>query len=418
MTTERVPADSARALPSGGGSGTAPGDRIYRPDVEGLRAVAVALVVLYHFSVPPFTGGLVGVDVFFVISGFVITGLLLREQEKTAKNALLDFYARRARRILPAATLVIFATVAAAYMFAWHGFGPQTANDGRWSAAFLANVHLATGPLSALDNYWSLAVEEQFYLLYPSLVLFLATLKTGMSLRARIAVALAPLALASLVLCASQNAFAPTWVTYSLFARAWELALGALVAVSTTHWRRLSTRWSPALTWLGMVGIVIAAVTFNSRHNYPGTEVILPALGTAFVIAGGTPVPRLGAEWLLGSRPFRWLGQRSYSLYLWHWPVLIVAAAAGVAKALHLGVWPMRIILMAASVLLAMVTYRWVENPLRQEAPVEAVGSHRGGNRDRQRLGFVADDRGDHIATFLSSVAGKRLSPQCPGLCR
>ena len=244
-----------RVLPSGGGSGTAPEDRAYRPDVEGLRAVAIALVVLYHFAVPPFTGGLIGVDVFFVISGFVITGLLLREQGKGTRKTLLDFYARRSRRILPAATLVIFATVAAAYVFSGARFGAYTANDGRWAAAFLANVHFALGQLSALDNYWSLSVEEQFYLLFPSLILLLAALRTSLSLRTRIAIALTPIAIASLALCVTQNVLHPTWATDSLFARAWELALGALVAVSTSQWRRLATKWSAPLTWLGMAAI-------------------------------------------------------------------------------------------------------------------------------------------------------------------
>src|SRR5580704_4136136 len=176
-----------RLQPSGDESGTAPGDRSFRPDVQGLRAVAVLLVVLYHANVPDLTGGFVGVDVFFVISGFVITGLLLRERHSTGPTSLFSFYARRCRRILPAATLVVVVTVIAAYVFLGVVAGSGTADDGRWAAAFLANVHferVGTNYLlsqqlpSPLQNFWSLSVEEQFYLVYPTLFLVVARLKS------------------------------------------------------------------------------------------------------------------------------------------------------------------------------------------------------------------------------------------------
>ena len=172
-----------RFLESGDEAGTAPGDRKFRPDVEGLRAVAILLVVLFHAGVPRITGGFVGVDVFFVLSGFVITGLLLREHAASGKTRLLAFYGRRSRRILPAATLVIMLTILASYRWLGSLIGNDTARVGRTASLFYANFHfISTGtdylgsqaPPSALQNYWSLSVEEQFYLLYPTLFILAA----------------------------------------------------------------------------------------------------------------------------------------------------------------------------------------------------------------------------------------------------
>ena len=166
----------SRYSASGDEAGTAPGDRRFRPDVEGLRAVAIGFVVLYHAGVPLVSGGYIGVDVFFVISGFVITGLLLRERQVNGSTSIVSFYARRVRRILPAATLVIISTVVLAYVALGVVSGNNTADDGRWAAVFLANFHFesvgtnyftALRPPSPLQNYWSLSVEEQFYLVYP-----------------------------------------------------------------------------------------------------------------------------------------------------------------------------------------------------------------------------------------------------------
>ena len=173
---------------SGDEAGTAPEDRKFRPDVQGLRAVAVVLVVLFHAHVPGLTGGYVGVDVFFVISGFVITGVLLRERAATGSTSILSFYGRRLRRIIPAATLVIIAAVVASYAVLGPLSGNQTAVDTRWASVFLINIHFASVgtnylssqlPPSVLQNYWSLAVEEQFYLVYPTIFLVVAGLSRG-----------------------------------------------------------------------------------------------------------------------------------------------------------------------------------------------------------------------------------------------
>src|ERR1700722_4914390 len=178
---EPTPTPTARAVAEPRDEpGTALGDRSFRPDVQGLRAVAVLLVVFFHSGLTFLSGGYIGVDVFFVISGFVITGVLLRERTLSGRTSLLAFYGRRCRRIIPAATLVIIVTVALAFHFLDIGQGIRTATDGRWASVFLANYHFAsTGtnyldaqlPPSPLQNFWSLAVEEQFYFVYPTLFL-------------------------------------------------------------------------------------------------------------------------------------------------------------------------------------------------------------------------------------------------------
>src|SRR6516225_1056587 len=221
-----APAQSTRLLRSGDESGSAPGDRPFRPDVEGLRAVAVLLVVLYHANVPLLSGGYIGVDVFFVISGFVITGLLLRERQSTDRTSFVHFYARRSRRILPAACLVILLSVVAAFAFVGSGEGILTADDGRWAAAFLANFHFqslgtdylaSVRPPSPLLNYWSLSVEEQFYLVYPALFALVASLRGWLTLRLRMAIVLAAVIVGSFAYSVFETASNPSSAYFSPF---------------------------------------------------------------------------------------------------------------------------------------------------------------------------------------------------------
>ena len=352
-------------------AGTAPGDRRFRPDVEGLRAVAVVLVVLYHANMPGLSGGYVGVDVFFVISGFVITGLLLRERATTGRTSLVSFYGRRVRRILPAATLVIVTTVIATYAVLGAVYGDPTAVAARWTAVFLANFHFAnigtdyltaSLPPSPLQNFWSLAVEEQFYLVYPTVFLMAASLRSTTSLRARLVAVLVAIIAVSLLASAIQTSSTPATAFFSPLTRAWELALGALVAVATPALLRLPRVTAAALTWAGAAAIGFAAVVYSSTTSYPGTAVIVPVVGTALIIAGGTPVPRRGVEPVLALAPVQWLGRLSYSLYLWHWPILIIAAEAAGLNGLpfHRAVW-----WLALSLLVAYATHHLVENPVR-----------------------------------------------------
>ncbi len=353
-------------------AGTAPEDRRFRPDVEGLRAVAIVLVVLYHAGLRGLGGGYVGVDVFFVISGFVITGVLLREQASSGRTSLLSFYGRRARRIIPAATVTIVVTVSLAYVILGVIIGNQTAIDGRWATAFLANFHFASvgtdylsfqQPPSPLQNFWSLAVEEQFYLVYPTVFLVVAAACPRLSLSARLAVGLVAAILASFVLSVVQTASNPSAAFFSPLTRAWELALGALVAVGTSWLLRVPRAIGAVMTWLGLAAIGFAAITYSGTTSYPGWLVAVPVVGTALVIAGGVTTPAWGAEALLGLAPFRWLGRISYSLYLWHWPILILAAeAAGRSSLPFARSWPWLLVALGVSV----VSYLVIENPIRR----------------------------------------------------
>jgi peptidoglycan/LPS O-acetylase OafA/YrhL len=352
-------------------SGSAPGDRKFRADVEGLRAVAIVLVVLYHGGLSSLSGGYVGVDVFFVISGFVITGVLLRERASTGRTSFLNFYGRRSRRIIPAATLVILATVVLTYFVLGAFYGNPTAIDARWTSVFLANFHFAsTGtnylnaqePPSPLLNFWSLAVEEQFYLVFPLFVFLIAALRTRFSLRARLAVGLVLIIIVSFAFSITQTNANPTLAYFSPFTRAWELALGALVCVSTSWLLRLPKVVCGVMTWIGLGAICFSALVFNASTVYPGSLVAVPVIGAGLVIAGGTTTPRWAAESILGLRPFRWMGRLSYSLYLWHWPLLIIAAESYGKASLP---FHQNIVWLLAALIAAIGTYKWVENPIR-----------------------------------------------------
>ncbi len=310
--------DSDDILDSGDESGTAPEDRAFRPDVEGLRAVAVLLVVLFHSGVSGVSGGFVGVDVFFVISGFVITGVLLRERAATGGTSVLSFYGRRCRRIIPAATLVIITTVVLAYAFLGNGGGGETAIDGRWAAVFLANFHFAaTGtnylasqePPSPLQNFWSLAVEEQFYVVYPALFLVMTAAK-GLTFRIRLAIGLVAVICASLAYSIVDTNNNPVDAFFSPFTRAWELALGALVAVLTPWLMKIPARLAASSTWVGFGAILIAAHEFNSQTPYPGSSVVIPVAGTALIIAGGMQAHDAGSRSraAVASVPVAWKG--------------------------------------------------------------------------------------------------------------
>ena len=366
-----MPVAAQLYTPGGDEAGTPPGDRRFRPDVQGLRAVAIGLVVLFHAGIPGITGGYVGVDVFFVISGFVITGVLLRERTSTGRTSIRHFYGRRARRIIPAATLVIVVTVVAAY----HELGPlaghANAIDGRWAALFLANFHFAASqtnylasqaPPSALQNYWSLSVEEQFYVVYPTLFLLTAWLARRSSLRATLGVVLALVCVASYSYSIVFTSTNPSAAFFSPFTRAWELALGGLIAVSGPLLRRLPQAWAAFLSWSGLAAIVVASLTLTSASVYPGALVAVPVLGAGLVIGAGAAQPLWGAERLLRLRPFLWLGLISYSLYLWHWPILVIAAQSRGGTTLP--VWENVVLLLVATGI-AVLTYRLLENPVR-----------------------------------------------------
>jgi peptidoglycan/LPS O-acetylase OafA/YrhL len=377
-----VPARRGRHVRSQDDPGTLLGDRKYRPDVEGLRAVAVGAVILFHAKLVGFTGGFVGVDVFYVISGFVITGVLLRKFESSGSLGFKDFYARRARRILPAAGFVLIATILASYH--WLGFirGAEVADDARWCAVFLANFHfLSIGtnyfssqlPPSPLQNYWSLAVEEQFYLVYPCALALSLIVIPRLSVRHKVMIFTGVVILGSLYWSIYQTSADPYGAYLSSLTRAWELAVGGFVAAGTQYWLRMRRDVAACATWLGIAGILIAATEFTGSTPYPGWAALLPVASAALIIAGGMSAGRWGVELLLGTAALRWLGKLSYSLYLWSWPVLTIAAQSS-SKPLSL---TQRLLTIVASLVLAALTYAIVENPIRHSKWV-AVSWRRG----------------------------------------
>lgn len=355
----------------------------YRTDIQGLRAVAVLLVVLGHAGVTQFSGGYVGVDVFFVLSGFLITGLLISEAKRRRGISLANFYARRARRILPAATVVLLATLMAAYVLLGRVRTGEIARETIFAAFFAVNwtfsldgtdYFASTLPPSPIQHYWSLAVEEQFYLIWPALVL--AVLFGGSRKRKskpgtykhrpsalrwkRLAVVMSVLAVASLTYSVVFTAQAPAAAYFSSFTRVWELAVGALLALSAAQLARVPAAVQAPLGWLGMAGIAGSAMLFTETTAFPGVAALLPVASTAVVIAAGIDGPSNGPVALLGTAPLRWLGDRSYSLYLWHWPVLVIAAAyLGYELSLF-----QNAVLMVLALGLTMATYTYIEHPI------------------------------------------------------
>ena len=237
---------------------------------------------------------------------------------------------------------------------------------------FLANIHFALVnhsyagvPLTPLAHYWSLAVEEQFYLVYPAF--FVAILSIGglWSLRTRLFVALSVVAAISLVssaLTSPANSLTGYYATYN---RAWELAVGALLAVATTRLRRMPPAVAVALSWIGIAGIAISTQVLSITMGYPGLVALLPVLSAAAVIAGGTAVPRWGAETLLRTPPFKWIGRWSYSLYLWHYALIIVITTAIGKIEFSLSNWQ-RLGLVLLSLVVAALSYFFIENPIRR----------------------------------------------------
>jgi peptidoglycan/LPS O-acetylase OafA/YrhL len=311
--------------------------RRFRPDIEGLRAVAVTTVVVSHLSLG-LPGGYVGVDVFFVISGFLITRQLMSEFTRTGRLSLTRFYARRARRILPAATVVSIATLLACRIWDSPLRVRTDAMDALYAAFSGINWRLAragtdyftaTLPPSPYQHYWSLAVEEQFYIVWPALLLAVGVLLGRRYGRVRAVVwCLVAILLGSLALSVLTTASNPSWAYFGTQTRAWELALGALLAVSVTTWTRMPPALASQMSWLGLGFIVLSCFVFNSSTVYPGRAAVLPVLGSGMVIAGGCPGWSRSAELVLGLRPLQFVGRVSYSWYLVHWPVLTILPIA------------------------------------------------------------------------------------------
>ena len=343
----------------------------FRPDIQAMRALAVLLVVLYHADIPGVHGGFLGVDVFFVISGFVITNVLLREKASKGTTSIPGFYARRIRRILPAATVVLIATVFATYHWLSYITGAINANDAKYVAAFVGNFRFAslgtqyftaTQPPSTLQQFWSLAVEEQFYLVWPLLFLLITLPWKKFSPVPRLITALTIVIGVSLAWCIIETQQNEVWAFFSPLTRAWELALGAMLAVVGPHLRGRAPRSGVILGAIGLVTVLLCTWFYTTSTLWPGTAVIIPVLATGAIIAGGSLRGPDSFGRFTTFPPVQWLGNISYSLYLVHWPVIAIATQYAIAPL------PLRseIELVLLSVALAGVLYYAIENPIRR----------------------------------------------------
>jgi peptidoglycan/LPS O-acetylase OafA/YrhL len=348
----------------------APGPAPFRPDIEGLRGVAIALVVLYHAGLA-LSGGFVGVDVFFVISGFLITGLLLRDRERHGAIRFAAFYARRARRLLPAAALVAIVTLIVADRLISPLDRPSVALDGAAAALSVANIRFAlttdyfspVGGPSPFLHFWSLGVEEQFYILWPALLALAAAWRP----RLGAGVVLGVIFVASLAASIFVTDQSPSTAFYLLPTRAWQLAAGGLLAVGAGTFDRAphvlvaSGRIVLGLAaWIGLGVLAFVALVLDSSTAYPGLVAVIPTGAAVLLIAGGGL--RFGPGVLLRMLPVRFLGRISYSLYLWHWPVLVLGGLA-IGAELNLG---QTIGLIGIALALAVLTWAFVEEPFRR----------------------------------------------------
>jgi peptidoglycan/LPS O-acetylase OafA/YrhL len=363
----------------------------FRPDIEGLRAVAVLAVVLFHAGVPGVGGGFIGVDVFFVISGFLITGMLWREVSTAGTVRLGRFYGARARRLLPASAAVGVVTAIGSAILLSPLEIRSVIGDGIASALYVGNYRFALHhtnyfdvekPPSPFQHYWSLGVEEQFYLVWPALIIGTAWIirrarrHTGdraTSSKSPYLVVLALVAAVSFALSLVATHTAPSVAFFSLSTRAWQLAAGGLVALMAVQWRRLPPLAAAIAGWAGLAAVLLACTRLGTTTPYPGTAALLPVLGTALVIGAGCAATSRGCGRVLALAPMRAIGRVSYSWYLWHWPVLLLAPPL-LGHPLGLAG---RLAATAVSGGLAVLTLRLIENPIRFAAPLRrsAIGS-------------------------------------------
>jgi len=327
--------------------------------IQGLRALAALLVTIFHARLVP--GGFIGVDIFYVISGYLITGLILREIENTGTLNLQNFYQRRIKRLLPTSVFVLFVT-AIVGMFVLPAITRDALGRDLFAAAtYISNYLFAwwqndyqnlNATPSPFIHYWSLAVEEQFYIVWPIFILFLSRYgKRAVLYGVAISSAL------SLLLSIYQTQTSPIWAFYSLPTRAWELGVGALLLfIPDTFWKN---RFIP---WVGLIGIAIAALKFDENTSFPGINAVLPVGATALLIGSIAIWPRFFND-VSNNRVSQWLGAISYPLYLWHWPALVLPSSA-LGRPLRIRE---RIFCILLTIVLAHFTSKYIEQPLRNK---------------------------------------------------
>ena len=330
----------------------------FRSDINGLRGIAVFIVVAFHCGLTGFSGGFIGVDIFFVLSGYLISALLQREIERESRLNLVGFYGRRVRRLLPASAFVLLVTLLASAFL----LGPDelvvTAKAAFAIALNASNIYFGrvTADYFALDSStnpllhtWSLSVEEQFYLVWP--LLMMAGLQYARSKRVVYGL-LAFVTAASFFVCVWSTPRDHVFAFYQLPARAWEFGIGGLSAIAI---RSPARRVAIPLAWLGLAGLVLSTTWIDGGDHFPGWIALLPCLSASAVLVSGT-----GLEWLLDSKPLQFLGTLSYSWYLWHWPLLVLAEAMLPDISV-----PVKVAVAAAALGVAFVGHRLIENPIR-----------------------------------------------------
>lgn len=343
-----------------------------RLDIQGLRMVAVMLVVFSHLFHWP-RGGFIGVDVFFVISGFLITGSLLHTFEKTGRISFSSFYRRRIRRIVPAATLVLIATVIAAYFIYTGSRFTSTVLDAVAAFFFVSNWRFgiegtdyfnSSGPVSPLQHYWSLSVEEQFYFVWPAVMLAIGLIATRKSWAPKMRITLSAGVMGAAVVVSFgysvlNTASSPTWAYFSTLTRVWELGVGALLAISISYFERIPDRLRPFIAWAGLIAITVGAFAITETGGgFPAPWAAVPVLGAAMVIAAGVAGQHKYLQ-VLTHRISTYVGDISYSLYLWHWPVIILLSVLMDRNAYYF----------AAALFFmfgfSIASYHFFENPIR-----------------------------------------------------
>jgi len=334
----------------------------YRADIDGLRAVAVLLVVGFHIFPYAFPGGFIGVDIFFVISGYLISSIILTEAN-AGTFSFVAFYARRAKRILPALTSV---SAVAIVVYAQVFYAPQILRALQSLVAsflFSANVYFyATTDYFAPSinefpflHYWSLGVEEQYYLIFPLLVLLLSRLSQRIQIAAFVVLSLISLIGSEIVLRVQ-----PPAAYYLIPWRAWELMLGTIVYFILAR-PSVTFVTSPLSFWLGLAAITSSAWSLNASSRFPGFAALPACVGAALIITSGARRQWIGNR-LFGSSPLNYLGRISYSLYLIHWPVYVILSADSFAGT----AWNNPIVMLALSLIFAVINYTFVEQPLRR----------------------------------------------------
>jgi peptidoglycan/LPS O-acetylase OafA/YrhL len=394
------------------------------PEIQVLRGLAVMLVVLYHYWPGSVTGGYVGVDAFFVISGYLITSHLLREVDRTGTVKLMAFYARRARRLLPAGVLVLLFAAAGTVLLLPTDLWAATAHELVGSGFYVQNLWLASKAVtysasndvaSPIQHYWSLSAEEQFYVVWPSLII-IACMAGRRWFRGRTTTTVG---VTLLLVTLSSFAFS-VWATQTHRAaayfitptRAWEFGVGALVVL-------LMRRWAPSLTvarllrWLGLLGLLASTWLYSSLTAFPGYAAALPVIGTAAIIVAGDTGRVDPSDRVFRLRPVQWLGDVSYSVYLWHWPLLVFAPYV----LRHNLRTPELVGLMLLCLLIAGLSKRFVEDamhywPRLVHTPRASLSAAGAGMLVISLVAgtqiYVAGVREQHVEELLATVSGSR----------